>query len=301
MSGIYAGDPGRLSTRHAFPKLWEFERSKGSLIRGMMAARKHRRAKGQVHGKIISFRDGLDTLVRSLASKLPEGTVRLRTLVRGLRRDAAGRWLLRLEEAAAPREQSFDRVVLALPAQALARLECGEDRACPLASLSTVEQPSVSSLFLGYRREQVSHPLDGFGGLIPALEKRPLLGVLFSSSLFEGRAPAGHVALTVMVGGTRQSELARKPLPELMAVVKPQLEELLGVKGEPVFLRHRCWPAAIPQYNLGYETVLGTLESFEKANPGLYIGGNVRDGIAVPNCILGGLRMAHRVCTPCVS
>jgi oxygen-dependent protoporphyrinogen oxidase len=119
--------------------------------------------------------------------------------------------------------------------------------------------------------------------------------VLFSSSLFPGRAPAGHVALTVMVGGTRQPEIASLPPDKLLARIRTDLTELLGVTGEPVFQRHTFWPKAIPQYNLGYEGYLAAMADCERANPGLLTGGQARDGIAMPACIAAGEALAARV------
>jgi oxygen-dependent protoporphyrinogen oxidase len=185
-----------------------------------------------------------------------------------------------------------DAVVLALPAAALARLAIGPSGGCPLAPLDLVDYPPVTSLFLGFRREQVAHPLDGFGALVPAVEKRSILGVLFSSTLFPGRAPAGHVALTVYVGGTRQPEVAQLAPEVLRPRVLADLRDLLGVTGEPVFSHATFWPRAIPQYNLGYERPLAAMTKAEEQHPGLFIGGHVRDGISVANCIAAGERLA---------
>ena len=165
----------------------------------------------------------------------------------------------------------------------------------PLASLDSIEHPPVSSIFLGYRREQVAHPLDGFGVLMPEVERRSVLGVLFSSSLFSNRAPAGHIALTVIVGGTRQPEIARLPSDEILTRITPDLRQLLGVSGAPVFCRHTFWPRAIPQYNLGHETHLETIAAAERAHPGLFIGGQARDGISLPACVAAGEKLAARV------
>jgi len=291
VSGVYAGDPAQLSSQHAFPTLWDAERDHGSLIRGMMAAGKKRKAEGRKRGKIVTFREGLRTLIDALAAKLPAGSIQTASSVRSVVRAADG-WELSGDSATGSFVVKADAVILAIPAGALAKLQIGSEGSKPLSALSEVAHPPVSSLFLGYRREQVSHPLDGFGVLIPAVEKRKELGILFSSSLFEGRAPAGHVGLTVMVGGMRQPELARQTPEALLRLVQPDLKELLGVTGEPVFQRCTAWDAAIPQYNLGYGRFMEAMASVEKANPGLFIGGNVRDGISVPNCIVSGLRLA---------
>src|SRR5581483_256853 len=147
-------------------------------------------------------------------------------------------WSVVWNDGVTTHTEKFDAVVAALPAPALAQLRFGMLGERPLASLDTIEHPPVASLFLGYRRDQVAHPLDGFGVLTPEIEKRAALGILFSSSLFPHRAPAGFVALTVMVGGTRRPDLARLPAEKLLTVIEPDLRQLLGVQGAPVFQRH---------------------------------------------------------------
>lgn len=292
VSGVYAGDAAKLSARHAFPKLWDLEQRHGSLLRGQIAAMKARRARGEPAPGIFSFAGGVQTLTDALAARLPEGA-----LARHARIDAlipGTPWNVIWHDGVRTRTETFDAVILALPAPALAQLRIGSLGERPLAALETVEHPPVSSLFLGFRREQVAHPLDGFGLLVPAIERRALLGVLFSSSLFPGRAPEGHVALTVMIGGLRAPTLARLPVDELLAAVRPDLQALLGVRGDPVFRRHRFWPRAIPQYQLGYERFLGAMAACERAHPGLLIGGQARDGISVPACLAAGEALARR-------
>lgn len=293
VAGVYAGNPKRLSARHAFPRLWEMEQQHGSLLRGQIAAARQRRARGEpANAGIISFRDGLQALPNALAAALPAGTITTEARVEAL---LPGRtWNVVWRSGTETRNESFDRVIVALPAPALAQLRFGPLAERPLASLDTIEHPPLASLFLGYRREQVAHPLDGFGLLVPEVERRALLGVIFSSALFAGRAPKDHVALTVMVGGTRQPELARLPADELLAAITPELQTLLGVKGAPVFQRHAFWARAIPQYNLGYERDLETMAAVERAHDGLLIGGQVRDGIALPACLLAGEKLAVR-------
>ncbi len=288
VTGIYAGNPKKLSARYAFPKLWACEQQHGSLLRGQKAAAstpRERRGAG-----IMSFRRGLQALPDALASRLPPGTLALHARIEALVPGAP--WSVVWNDGATTHTDHFDTVIAALPAPALAQLRFGTLGERPLAALDTIEHPPVSSFFLGYRREQVAHPLDGFGLLVPEVERRSVLGVLFSSSLFVGRAPTGHVALTVIVGGTRQPELARLPTEKLLATIAPDLAQLLGVTGTPVFQRHTFWPRAIPQYNLGYETHLETMTNAERTHPRLLIGGQARDGIALPACIAAGERLA---------
>lgn len=292
VAGIYAGNPEKLSARHAFPKLWELEQTHGSLIRGQIAAAKARRARGESRPGIYSFRHGLQTLPQALASRLPAGALTLHASLDGI--VPGEKWSVIWHDDVATHTQSFDSVVVTLPAHAFARLQIGTLGERPMAALALIEHPPVSSLFLGYRRERVGHPLDGFGVLAPAVEKRSVLGILFSSSLFPGRAPLGHVALTVMVGGMRQPQLANLPTDRLLEAVRPDLKELLGVEGEPSFIRHAHWPRAIPQYNLGYEHFQAAFAAAERVHPQLFIGGQARDGISVSACIAAGEKLAER-------
>lgn len=293
VSGVYAGNPQKLSARYSFPKLWEIERTHGSIIRGQIAAAKARKASGEPRSEIFSFQRGLQTLTDTLAARLPAGAISLNVTLDAI--VPADKWNVIWSDAGGTHTQSFDAVVVALPAPALAQLRIGPHSERPLASLATMEHPPVSSLFLGFKREQVTHPLDGFGALVPTLEKRSVLGILFSSSLFPNRAPDGHVALTVMAGGTRSPEIATLPTDKLLAAIREDLRDLVGVTGDPVFVRHNFWPRAIPQYNLGYEQYLNAITAAENTHAHLFIGGQCRDGISVPACLAAGEKLAARV------
>lgn len=290
VAGVYAGNPRKLSARFAFPELWEAEQKHGSLLRAQRAAARARKLAGQPAPEIVSFAAGLQTLPDTLAARLPAGVLarhaRVETLVPGTP------WNVVWTDGTRTQTETFDRVIAALPAPGLAQLRFGTLGERPLASLDAIEHPPVASLFLGYRRADVAHPLDGFGMLVPEIERRGILGVLFSSSLFSGRAPADHVALTVLVGGSRQPELARLPADQLLAAVAPDLRALLGVHGTPVFQRHHFWPRAIPQYALGHEVHLDTMATAERVHRGFLVGGQARNGISVPACIAAGERLA---------
>ncbi len=287
VGGVYAGDPRRLSVRHGFPKLHALEQEHGSLLRG---AFRRRNTSGGPKGRIFSFPEGLAELPRALAASLG-GAVRDATRVQALRRPAGG-WTI--ESGGPAGAESFSAVLCALPADALAQLRFeGVPGAERLAELQAIEQPPVVSVFTGYRREDVAHPLDGFGLLMPEVERRRILGVLFSSTLFPGRAPEGHVALSTFVGGVRSPELARLDDAGLRQLVREELGALLGVRGEPVYCHVQRWPRAIPQYTLGYERFKAIFTGLEAAAPGLHFGGNARDGISLANCIESGRRLAR--------
>ena len=311
IAGIYAGDPEKLSARLALPFIWDAERTHGSIVRGQLAQARARRRAGIPKAGLVSFQNGLQELAGALAAQLPRGAIETGARVESISRvESSGggaHWRLRLAgaNAGAPPDDThncvFSKVLLAIPAHELARLQIAPDAGwpekfqTPLARLGGIVSPPLASLFLGYRREQVAHPLDGFGALVPEVEKMPFLGVLFSSSLYPGRAPSGHVLLTVMVGGTRQPELARLDAWRLAGLVCPPLGKLLGIRGTPVFQKLAVRERAIPQYNLGHERHLALIDEFERVHPGLRVAGNARDGIAVPACIASGVDRAERM------
>ncbi|MEO9111720.1 MAG: protoporphyrinogen oxidase [Lacunisphaera sp.] len=288
VAGIFAGDPASLSVRHAFPKLAALEREHGSLIRGALA---RRNASAGPRGAMISFPDGLAEIPRTLANALVTA-LRLNHTVTSVRRNDTG-WRIIARTGGLVIEESFSAVVCAVPPTVLARLEFVDvPGTAALANLSSIPQPPVASVFLGYRREDVTHPLDGFGLLTPAVEKRRILGTLFSSTLFPGRAPDGHVAFTTFVGGTRQPELALQDDAALLASVRTELGLLLGVRGDPVITRIQRWPHAIAQYVTGFQTFKDACATATRSAPGLFIGGTVCDGVSLSHCIAAGVRLA---------
>jgi oxygen-dependent protoporphyrinogen oxidase len=291
VGGVYAGDPRRLSVRLGFPKLHALEQEHGSLLRGAFA---RRNASGGPKGRMFSFADGMEELPLALARALGDA-VWPRTDVRCVRRTPEG-WELVVARGGDVRAEAFAAVIAALPADPLAALVFeGVPRPRGLAGLAEIEHPPVVSVFTGHARADVAHPLDGFGVLVPEVERGKILGTLFSSSLFPGRAPAGHVGLTTFVGGTRQPELAQLDDDALLRVVLDELGRLLGVHGRPACVHLRRWPRAIPQYTLHHGRHLDAMAAFEAEAPGLFLGGNSRDGISLSYCISAGRRLADAV------
>jgi oxygen-dependent protoporphyrinogen oxidase len=288
VGGVYAGDPRRLSVRHGFPKLHALEQEHGSLIRGALA---RRNTSGGPKGRMFSFPNGMEELPLALAREL-SGAVRLRARILAVR-PRGHYWEIVSDAGGIVEHQVFSAVVLALPADALADLPFeGVAPSARLNGLHAIEHPPVTSVFLGFRREDVAHPLDGFGMLVPEVEQGSILGTLFSSTLFPERAPEGHVALTSFVGGTRQPDLALLDDDALVDLVRGELSRLLGVRRDPVYVHLKRWRRAIPQYTLGFGRHKAALAAFERQAPGLFVGGNARDGISLANCIESGRRLA---------
>lgn len=282
VSGVYAGDPERLSVRWAVPKIHGLEQAHGSLIRGAIARRKGP-APG---GGMISFREGLEALPRRLAREI--GDVRTGVAAQRIVR-INGDGGFRVDTSAGPVEAS--RVVLAVPADAAARLL---EEVTSGASLLLAEIPyaAVAVASLGWRREDVGHPLAGFGFLAPRKEGLRVLGCLFPSEIFAGRAPEGHVALAAFGGGRTDPEFAAWDDDRILATVLGELRGPLRLRGEPAFRLVRRWPRAIPQYEVGHGRYVERAREIERALPGLRLGGNCLGGVSVPDCIRNGTALA---------
>jgi oxygen-dependent protoporphyrinogen oxidase len=155
----------------------------------------------------------------------------------------------------------------------------------------------VAIMTTGFRREQIRHPLDGFGFLVPEKEQRHILGTLWNSTLFPNRAPEGRVLMTTFVGGMRQPDLPNRDDHELRQLVLDELRDILGVSGEPDFIHIRRYQQAIPQYLLGHQRFLDLINDTEREFPGLHFATNYRGGISVADCIKQAREMATKIQT----
>ncbi|MBF0439793.1 MAG: protoporphyrinogen oxidase [Magnetococcales bacterium] len=296
ISGVYAGDPKDLSVQAAVARIYALEQQYGSLIVAAIMEGKAKKAMGTPRGRLVTFDQGMGLLPATIARKLPEGSVRQGVEVISLRQEEEGwRVIWRGADGSAGSE-SAKRVVLALPTTAAASVLFP---VVPAASriLTSIASAPIASTALGYRREQITHPLDGFGFLLPRRERVRLLGALFSSSLFPKRAADGKVLLTAFIGGAMDRDALTLPDGPLVERVHQDLTRCLGIQGEPEFVQLTRYQAAIPQYHLGH---LGRIEALDKAlepYPGLHTCANWRDGISVANCIRNGELLAERLTT----
>jgi oxygen-dependent protoporphyrinogen oxidase len=283
VAGVFAGDPEQLSVRHAFARMAALEDNYGSLVKGMFLGAKERRLRNaplKSEPKMFSFDAGLRVLPDTLAERL-NGAIRVRCPVDRVERDADC-W--RVYSPAGP--QSFATVLFCSPAHQLLRIE---------PNFRQVYYPPIARIAFGFRKSQVAHPLDGFGVLVPRIESMSILGVLFSSSMFENRAPKEHVLLTVFAGGARNPHLLHETPDQIAKVALDDLRRLLGIIGTPSFVDSAIVKRSIPQYNVGYGAVKGLIQALETRCPGLFCAGSFSHGISVSDCIAGGLAAAEKV------
>lgn len=284
INGIHAGDPGRLVLEHAFPSLARLERDHRSVLLGL------RREAGPAR-RVVQFPGGLSRLTEAMLGQLPPGAVHLRASATLIRRDARG-WNVAWRVADGTEDGArAAHLVIACPPWQWANLPMGEALRGVLPDAERVEAPPVALVVRGYDRSQVRHPLDAFGVLIPRIEQRRILGVLFPSSVFPDCSPEGKVQLACFVGGARALTLGRLDDAGLREIVDGELADLLGAEGRPEREWIARWPRAIPQYNHGHARFLAAMAEAESAQPGLHFVGCFRGGISLMSTLRRGAEL----------
>ncbi|NOY38669.1 MAG: protoporphyrinogen oxidase, partial [Nitrospirae bacterium] len=244
-SGIYAGDPERMSLKSCFPRIHELERKYGSLIKALLKLQKAAKKSGKSvgpgpGGRLTSFYDGMETLVKSLRDFLGQKLLVSKRVTAIDKRENG--YNIYLEDGSV---MESDMVILACPAYAASEILRDLDPALS-AHLSEIPYPAVSVACLGFRQEDIGQKINGFGFLVPASEKRKILGTLWDSSIFPNRAPEGYVLLRSMIGGARATELALEDEERVTGIVLDELRDIMGIDVSPDFVRIYRHEKAIP-------------------------------------------------------
>lgn len=294
VAGIYSADPERLSLRATFPRFLDMEK-KGGVIRNLFAVRKrgpfgppgaNAPSSGPRYGLFATFEKGVGSFVDALYKKIAPGTFRGNTTVTHLEqiRDV---WRLRLQDG---NVMEAEAVILAVPSVVAAKLL--EESDPPLARLlAQTPYSDVATVNVAVRRDRLNHPLNGFGFVVPALEKRTVTGCTFSSVKFTGRAPRGFALLRAFVGG---SALGLSD-DELSSAVLRDLKDFVGLDGSPEWMEIRRYPAAMPQYMLGHVDRVKEIIQRVSLLDSLALAGNGYNGIGLPDCVASGEAAADRI------
>lgn len=303
MSGIYAGDGEELSLAATFPQLRQSELEHGSLVMGMFATKRKNRelarkaaeeaAKAKAEGRELPARKkwpafvtpelGLAEIVEALEPHFAKEELLLGTKVTALRREGA-EWVAELDRGPALRA---DAVLMAAPAHGAAPLLRPLDGTMAEA-LAAIPHASTATLSVAYREKDLPKPFDSFGYVIPKAEGRSILAATFTSTKFPHRAPEGTVLVRAFIGRAGNDAGIDLSEEELLAMVKEELREILGIKAEPLFHRTFRWPLAMPQYVRGHLDRLAAIEAGVAKLPGLALAGNAYRGIGLPDCIASG-------------
>ncbi len=293
-SGIYAGDPSRLSLKSCFPRIYELEREHGSLIKAMIKLQKEARKTGKKVGPgpggvLTSFYDGMSAIIESL--KLYVGS-RLKTgmAVKGIDKKN-GAFACYLSDGSI---HEADCVMLACPAYAASEILKDMDKGIS-SIIAGIPYPPVSVVCFGFKQNSINTDMGGFGFLCPNRERRKILGTLYDSSIFPNRAPEGYVLLRTMIGGARAGDIAMLKDNRLTDVAIAELSDIMGIKAEPEFIRIFRHERAIPQYELGHQERLKKLDEALARHRGLFLTGNAYRGIGVNDCIENSFNLAEAI------
>lgn len=285
VSGVFAGDPNRLSVKSAFPKLYRLEEVYGGLVKGMVKGareRKKRAEESKQSAKMFSFINGMQSFPKAIAAKLKD-KIEFDCSVKKIEKHESGYKII-YEKNNSTIEISSDIIISTVPAYVASMIFGGMDKHLS-GHLDNIYYPPVMVLYLGFNKKDIGLPLDGFGYLIPSKEKKNFLGAIWSSTIFPNRCDDNKAAFTIFVGGARSPHLFENDKQKLIDTALNEFKQIMKINSDPIFMKERMWNKAIPQYNIGYIEHENYFDKFEKDNPGIFLGGNYRGGISVGDCV----------------
>lgn len=302
VSGVFAGDPHKLSVKSAFPKLYRLEEVYGGLIKGMIKGareRKKRAEESKQSAKMFSFINGMQSFPKAIAQKL-NNNILYECRVQSVERRVQSaefeneKWKVTFEKDGKILEIISDYVLSTIPVHEASKIFSGLDEEFRKHA-DDIYYPPVMVLYLGFNKKDIGIPLDGFGYLIPSKEKKSFLGAIWSSVIFPNRCSDDKAAFTIFVGGARSHQLFENERKIIIENALSQFKQIMRIEAEPVFQKERMWHKAIPQYNIGYIEHENYFDKFEKENAGIFLGGNFRGGISVGDCIKNSELIVKRV------
>lgn len=285
VSGVFAGDPTKLSVKSAFPKLYRLEEVYGGLIKGTIKGAKERKKRGEESkqsAKMFSMKFGMQTFAKGIAKHIGENIL-TNSIVKSVEKWENSYKIVYLENNL-EQEIVANKIISTLPAYAASKVFAKIDNELK-NHLDKIFYPTVMVLFVGYEKQQIRRELDGFGFLIPTLEKKNFLGGIWSSTIFENRSNSQNAAFTIFVGGAKDQNRNWKNPTIIIEEVLSEFQKTMNIDGKPNFVRHKIWENAIPQYNLGYIEHEKYFQKFEEENKGIFLSGNYRGGISVGDCV----------------
>lgn len=292
IGGIYTADPTELSLRATMPQFLDLERQHGSVIKGLRAEKGTQAGGGEGgarYSMFVSLDDGMEVLVNRLKDELQDVSILFDKRIADLGSRPGG-WILTCENG---EKMEADVVILAVPSPVGARLMTGIDGQLS-AKLRQIEYASSVVLNLLFRRDQIKHPLNGFGFVVPNGEDRSIIACSFSSVKFPGRAHSDFALLRVFAGGALQPRIFELSDAELLKRALRDLQELIGVSGKPMNTWLRRWPNSMPQYKVGHMKLVSDIEAAFLQHPGLFSCGNAFRGVGIPDCVASGESAAMR-------
>lgn len=294
VSGVYAGDPRQLSMEAVFPELKAGVDRSGSIVRWGLGQIRGRKGEGPKRAaELFSFPEGMAHWPRAIARQLGSDRVWLGHKTLSARR-VDDVWEVRTKVGDEVRTVHANQVVLAVPANRVSKI-LKDARRSATHALKDISYSPVATVHLAYRRESVTHPLEGFGYLCPSAAGRKVLGVLWISSLFPARVVDDRVLLTTFIGGARDPQRAYESEGHLIDMAYREHRRFLGASTPPAHAQVKLWKKGIPQYEFGHLERVAAADRLEEENPGLHLAGAYRWGVSVTDCWKGGRRVAEQV------
>jgi oxygen-dependent protoporphyrinogen oxidase len=297
LAGVYGGSADELSVKSVLPRFLEMEAKHGSLGRAMVAAKGKLaglRSGGQPRAAVptlfTSLRDGMQAMVEALLARIPEDVRRLNARAEAVIPES-GKWLV---VSAGRCTEEFDAVILATPAYAAAELLASASTELAAGLNAIPYSSSVTAILSCDQKVRAALP-PGFGFLVPRVENRRILAATFVHNKFPHRAPADRALIRCFLGGTRDEEILQCSEEEIMAIVRRELHEILGISGEPLLVRIYKWKQAMAQYGLGHSARIERVKGLLNEMPGLALAGNAYGGVGVPDCVRSGAEAAASV------
>jgi oxygen-dependent protoporphyrinogen oxidase len=288
LSGVYGGEAAQLSVRAVLPRFAEMEAKHGSLGRAMLSGMA-RAPKTKPRPLFTSLKEGMQQMVDALVAALDPASLKTETVVQAVAPEAGG-WVV----SAGLQSDQFDAVILALPTKAAAALlgQSAKDLAIELAG---IDYSSSVTVALGYDQPVRNALPPGFGLLVPRSEGKRMLAATFVHNKFPHRAPNDRAILRCFLGGSRGEQMLALSEDQILTIVRQELDQILGLKAEPLFTRVFKWKGAMAQYGVGHLDRLDRIDALRKKLPGLALAGNGYSGIGVPDCVRTGTAAVNEV------
>jgi oxygen-dependent protoporphyrinogen oxidase len=294
VGGIYGADPKKLSLAATMPRFVEMEHAHRSVIRGLVARQKLAaekqagQASGARYGMFAAFDGGMQTLIDALVAALGE-RIQTRALVTAVEHDQYG-FSVEVHGSL----KAFDAVIVAVPAHVAAQMVHGLDGALA-RELFAIDYASAATATFVWSREAISHPLDAFGFVVPAIENRQILASTWASVKYPGRAPADKALIRVFFGGYNGQHLLERSDEDLVGMGRRELAQLIGVTAEPEYTKVVRYPKAMPQYHVGHLERVARIEALVAQHPRFALAGNAYRGVGIPDAVHSGEQAARRI------
>jgi len=290
LTGVYGGSADELGVESVLPRFFEMEAKHGSLGRAMGAMRRGPADQMSTRPLFTSLQNGMQQMVDALLVRIPGTAQRLNVRVEAVTPES-GKWLV---VSGGRRTEEFDAVIVATPAYVAAELLSSasaelEDK------LNAIRYSSSVTVILGYDQKTRAALPAGFGFLVPRNESRRILAATFVHNKFSHRAPEDRSLIRCFLGGTRDEGILQDSEDEIQVIVRHELEQILGIRAEPLFVRIYKWKQAMAQYGVGHNKSIERVWKLLAAMPGLALAGNAYDGIGVPDCVRSGSEAVTKI------